>query len=284
MSGTDTVIAELNATPKAAESTVPRPAALPYLTVAGARDAIDWYVDALGATVVGEPIVMDDGRIGHAELALGGGVLYLADEYPEIGLRAPAPQSVSVSLMLPVTDTDQALERARANGAEVQREPYENYGSRSAAIIDPFGHRWMLSGPVDRSAGPDPTRRRRLRVGVDAGRGPRRGVLRPRARLDLRRGQSPGHQHQPAHRTVLGPGHADAVLLLRGHRPWRGAAVDSRRRRAGRRHPAVRLRHRARRDRSIGRAVRGLPAAGPASRVRRSTALGQAMFRTSPTR
>ena len=148
MSGTDTVIAELNATPKVAASTVPRPAALPYLTVAGARDAIDWYVEALGATVVGEPIVMDDGRIGHAELALGGGVLYLADEYPEIGLRAPAPQSVSVSLMLPVTDTDQALERARANGAEVQREPYENYGSRSAAIIDPFGHRWMLSGPA----------------------------------------------------------------------------------------------------------------------------------------
>jgi predicted enzyme related to lactoylglutathione lyase len=148
MSGTDTVIAELNATPKVAESTVPRPAALPYLTVAGARAAIDWYVAALGATVVGEPIVMDDGRIGHAELALGGGVLYLADEYPEIGLRAPAPQSVSVSLMLPVIDTDQALERARANGAEVQREPYENYGSRSAAIIDPFGHRWMLSGPV----------------------------------------------------------------------------------------------------------------------------------------
>ena len=50
--------------------------------MAGARDAIAWYVDALGATLVGEPIVMDDGRIGHAELALGGGVLYLADEYP----------------------------------------------------------------------------------------------------------------------------------------------------------------------------------------------------------
>lgn len=149
MSGTDSAIAELNApTAPAAESTVPRPAALPYLAVAGARDAIAWYVDALGATLVGEPIVMDDGRIGHAELALGGGTLYLADEYPDIGLRAPAPQSVSVSLMLAVADTDATLERARAAGADVQREPYENHGSRSAAIIDPFGHRWMLSGPV----------------------------------------------------------------------------------------------------------------------------------------
>ena len=98
--------------------------------------------------LVGEPIVMDDGRIGHAELALAGGVLYLADEFPEIGLKAPAPQSVSVSLMLSVANTDAALERARAAGADVQREAYENYGSRSAAIIDPFGHRWMLSGPM----------------------------------------------------------------------------------------------------------------------------------------
>jgi predicted enzyme related to lactoylglutathione lyase len=91
---------------------------------------------------------MADSRVGHAELALGGGVLYLADEYPEIGLRGPAPQANSVSLMLEVPDTDAALERARERGARVQREPYEDHGSRGAAIIDPFGHRWMLSGPV----------------------------------------------------------------------------------------------------------------------------------------
>ena len=98
MSGTDTAIAELSEPAPAAG--LPRPAALPYLTVANAREAIAWYVDALGAVVVGEPFVMADGRIGHAELALSGGVLYLADEYPEIGLRGPAPQANSVSLML----------------------------------------------------------------------------------------------------------------------------------------------------------------------------------------
>jgi predicted enzyme related to lactoylglutathione lyase len=127
---------------------VPRPAALPYLAVTDARAAIDWYVDVLGARLVGDPIAMADGRIGHAELALGGGVLYLADEYPEIGLKAPAPRAVSVSLMLPVVDTDRVLQRARASGAYVQREPYESHGARTAAIIDPFGHRWMLSGPI----------------------------------------------------------------------------------------------------------------------------------------
>jgi predicted enzyme related to lactoylglutathione lyase len=141
MSGTDTAIEDLT------QRNAPRPAALPYLTVADARAAIAWYVDALGATVRGEPIVMDDNRIGHAELALSDGVLYLADEYPELGLRAPRPGATSVSLMLTVPDTDVALHRAQANGARVEREPYEDHGSRGASIIDPFGHRWMLTGP-----------------------------------------------------------------------------------------------------------------------------------------
>ena len=61
MSGTDTAIAELAGTETAASS-VPRSAALPYLAVSNAREAIAWYVDALGATLVGEPIVMADGR------------------------------------------------------------------------------------------------------------------------------------------------------------------------------------------------------------------------------
>ncbi len=153
MSGTDTAIAELNEPTAETEAAAPpRPAALPYLAVANAREAIAWYIDTFGATLVGEMYEMDDGRIGHAELQIGGGVLYLADEYPEIGLKAPAPQSVSVSLMLHVDDTDATLERARERGASVQREPYENYGSRAATIIDPFGHRWMLSGPVTGAA------------------------------------------------------------------------------------------------------------------------------------
>jgi uncharacterized glyoxalase superfamily protein PhnB len=143
MSGTDTAIAELTR-----PAPVVHGAAVPYLTVADARAAIDWYIDVFGAALAGDPVEMDDGRIGHAELSLAGGVLYLADEYPEIGLKAPSPQAVSVSLMVTVTDTDAALRRARDGGAHIQREPYENYGARNAALVDPFGHRWMLTGPV----------------------------------------------------------------------------------------------------------------------------------------
>jgi uncharacterized glyoxalase superfamily protein PhnB len=154
MSGTDTVIAELNEPAASVASAPPRPAALPYLAVANAREAIPWYVDTFGAALVGDMYEMDDGRIGHAELAIGGGVLYLADEYPELGLKAPDPQATSVSLMLHVADTDATLERARDRGAHVQLEPYENYGARNATIVDPFGHRWMLSGPATGAATP----------------------------------------------------------------------------------------------------------------------------------
>jgi uncharacterized glyoxalase superfamily protein PhnB len=150
MSGTDTAIAELTEPVPAAG--VPRSAALPYLSVTNGREAIDWYVDAFGATVVGEPIVMDDGRIGHAELALGGGMFYLADEYPEIGMKAPAADSVSVMLVVSVPDTDAAVERARDRGATVRQQIREAHGSRNAAIIDPFGHCWSLNGPTTGAA------------------------------------------------------------------------------------------------------------------------------------
>lgn len=144
MAGTDAALADLART----AAVVPRPAALPYLAVRGAADAIAWYADAFGATLADEPIRMPDGRIGHAELALAGGTLYLADEYPELGLSAPAPHAVSVSLVLEVDDADAALARAAAAGATVERDAADAHGARSAAVVDPFGHRWILSGPV----------------------------------------------------------------------------------------------------------------------------------------
>ena len=99
MSGTDTAIAELNGPAVAQDQ--PRAAALPYLAVADARTAIAWYVETFGAVLVGDMYEMDDGSVGHAELQIGDGVLYLSDESPALGVKAPAPQATSVSLMLP---------------------------------------------------------------------------------------------------------------------------------------------------------------------------------------
>jgi uncharacterized glyoxalase superfamily protein PhnB len=116
-----------------------------------------WYADALGARVVGDPYVMDDDRIGHAELDVAGAALYLADEYPELGLAGPEEGRVSVSLHLVVTDVDAAVDRAVHAGATLTRPVYDAPYGRTGVILDPYGHRWMLQTPTaPASPGPRP--------------------------------------------------------------------------------------------------------------------------------
>jgi len=126
-------------------------AAIPYLAVpnGSGRRALDWYVEVLDARLVGEPMTMDDGRVGHAELALSGGTLYLAEEFPEIGVVAPSPAGTPVSLSLQVPDVAETMRRAISRGGTMPRPMYDNYGSRNVTIVDPFGHRWLLHTPLD---------------------------------------------------------------------------------------------------------------------------------------
>jgi uncharacterized glyoxalase superfamily protein PhnB len=123
-------------------------ALIPYLAVRDARAAIAWYTDALGAQVVGDPYIMDDDRIGHAELAVVGATLYLADEYPEMGLTGPGDGQVSVSLHLSVPDVDAAVDRAVQTGATLSRPVHDAPYGRTGVIVDPYGHRWMLQTPA----------------------------------------------------------------------------------------------------------------------------------------
>jgi uncharacterized glyoxalase superfamily protein PhnB len=122
----------------------------PYLAVADARAAIEWYLDALAAEITFDPIVMPDGRIGHAELAVGDAVWMMADEHPELGVEAPAgDRGASVTLHLLVEDCDEAAARVAATGVEIIRGPEDSPpAGRVAVFVDPFGHRWFLNGPL----------------------------------------------------------------------------------------------------------------------------------------
>lgn len=122
----------------------------PHLVVAGASDAIAWYADVLGAIETSR-FVGDDGRVGHAELTIGGAQMMLADEFPEMGVHAPGHYGgTSVMLHLTVVDIDYTFARAVESGAEAQRQPADQgHGNRNAIIVDPWGHRWMLSQPID---------------------------------------------------------------------------------------------------------------------------------------
>ena len=122
----------------------------PYLAVADATSAIDWYVAHLGAEVVYEPIVMPDGRIGHTELAVDGARWMMADEHPEIQVEAPVEgRGAAVTLHLTVRDVDAVVERVLAGGALLDRGPEDSSVGRVAVFRDPFGHRWFLGGQED---------------------------------------------------------------------------------------------------------------------------------------
>jgi predicted enzyme related to lactoylglutathione lyase len=117
-----------------------------YLIVDDSRRAIDWYADVLGARLRGEPMVMADGRIGHAELDLGSSTFYLADESSESHVAAPRPGApATVTLVVDVPDVDAALRRATGAGASVERPPGDQPYGRNAVVRDPFGHRWIIS-------------------------------------------------------------------------------------------------------------------------------------------
>ncbi len=119
---------------------------VPYLAVAGAEQALAWYERALGAALHGEPYVMPDGRIGHAELEIEGAKLMLSEEHPEIGVVAPIPgEGVPVTIYLSVSDVDALVRRAVGEGATLEREIADYEYGRNGVIRDPFGHRWLVS-------------------------------------------------------------------------------------------------------------------------------------------
>jgi uncharacterized glyoxalase superfamily protein PhnB len=132
--------------------TVPNPPTAPltpYLAVPDAAAALDFYERAFGGIRQGAPITMPDGRIGHAEIVVGGALVMLADEFPEMGLRAPAPHQVSVSLRLEVPDPDAVVDRAAGLGATVERPVTDSPYGRGGVVVDPAGHRWMVSRSPD---------------------------------------------------------------------------------------------------------------------------------------
>lgn len=120
---------------------------VPYLLVDGAAAAIDFYARAFGAEELSR-FEMPDGGIGHAEIAVFGAVVYLADAPDDLpgGARHPgALGGTSVLLHQYVDDVDEVVARAAAAGATVVRPPEEQfYGDRAASVVDPWGHHWSI--------------------------------------------------------------------------------------------------------------------------------------------
>jgi uncharacterized glyoxalase superfamily protein PhnB len=143
---------------------------MPYLRVRDAASAIRFYKKAFGATE--RYRLRMAGKVGHAELDLGGCVVMLSDEFPD--MKAVGPQSLkgtSVVLTVYVDDADKAVAKAIKAGAKLRRPVADQfYGDRSGQIEDPFGHVWNIQTRVEKVSPQDMQKRLNamLRAGASA--------------------------------------------------------------------------------------------------------------------
>jgi uncharacterized glyoxalase superfamily protein PhnB len=105
----------------------------PFMRFADPDAALAWLSEAFGFE---EHAVYrgDDGKVVHAQISLGPGIVML-------GPGDPASQGVYVA----VEDADGHYERAKAAGAEITREIEDTpYDSREYTARDPEGHVWSF--------------------------------------------------------------------------------------------------------------------------------------------
>jgi PhnB protein len=123
------------------------PRVTPYLLYRDADAAIDFLTSAFGFT---ERVRMrgDDGKTNHAELDLEGGIVMLGN--PGDDHKTPNELGGRTQIVyIYVDDVDAHFEHAKANGADIQRDPEDQfYGDRTYSVHDPEGHSWSFATHV----------------------------------------------------------------------------------------------------------------------------------------
>jgi PhnB protein len=114
-----------------------------YLCCDGAAEALKFYAEAFGAEELSR--IPDGDRLGHAEMRVGETTLYVSDEYPALGVRAPTSLGgAGASFVIHVPNADLAFGRAIAAGAKVDRPLMDSPFGRNGWVRDPWGHRWAI--------------------------------------------------------------------------------------------------------------------------------------------
>ena len=130
---------------------------MPFLYIAGAASAVEFYKSVFGASVLmreDEP----SGIVSHAMLKMGDTTVMLSDptsadvqRNDTHGLsRTPRSYGGSpVHLYIYVADVDQVFERAIQAGAKVIDVVEDrDWGDRCGGIEDPYGHVWWVGTPI----------------------------------------------------------------------------------------------------------------------------------------
>lgn len=118
----------------------------PYLAIKGAADAIAFYKKVFGAKEIMR-MPGPGGTIGHAEVAIDGNRIMLADEFPDMNFKSPrAFGGTAVHLNVYIKNVDAVVKKAVAAGAKLLRPVQDQfYGDRSGSLEDPFGHVWHFA-------------------------------------------------------------------------------------------------------------------------------------------
>jgi PhnB protein len=122
----------------------------PYLSVRGASDAINFYKKAFGAKEmmrIGGP----EGRVGHAEIQIGGSRIMLSDEYAPLDFFGPQTRGgTTVHIHVYMKGVDEVIERAVKAGAKLTRPVKDQfYGDRLGTVEDPYGHVWHIATHIE---------------------------------------------------------------------------------------------------------------------------------------
>jgi uncharacterized glyoxalase superfamily protein PhnB len=123
---------------------------IPHLVCDPCADAIEFYKKAFGAEEVGRLPAPDGRRIMHAAIRVGGGFIFLCDDFPEFcGDKARSPKALGatpVTVHRYVEDCDAVVKRAEKAGATVTMPAQDMFwGDRYGMVTDPFGHSWSFA-------------------------------------------------------------------------------------------------------------------------------------------
>jgi len=131
------------------------PDVIPMLSYEDGFAALQWLAEAFGFRELMQ-MSGPDGRLAHAEMQVGGGLIMLATPTPDYeapkrhrehcegARRWSAVPWVIDGVLVHVDDIDAHYKRARAAGAKILSEPEYGPPARRYRVEDLEGHRWMF--------------------------------------------------------------------------------------------------------------------------------------------
>jgi PhnB protein len=118
----------------------------PELWVDQASQAVAFYADAFGATVLHR---VGEGDEIVAQLAVGDAVFWVTAASSSMGRFSPKAIGGGTSrTLLVVEDPDAVARRAIDAGATETSPVGDEHGWRLGRVVDPFGHEWEIGKPI----------------------------------------------------------------------------------------------------------------------------------------